>query len=65
MSDPKKPRPQPARKIALAYYNLLQNGVLYQDQGAQAYEQRLRIQRTAALQKQALKLGMELVPIPA
>jgi transposase len=53
-----------ARHIGIAYYNLVRYGIQFQDEGAQAYEERFRAQRTRWLQKQADKLGMALTPLP-
>lgn len=60
---PEKATTAVARKIAVAYYRLVRNGVLYQDPGAETYEERFREQRTRWLRKQADKLGMALVDV--
>jgi transposase len=60
---PSKATTAVARKIAVAYYNLVVHGVQYQDPGAEAYENRFQQQRTRYLAKQAAKFGMQLVPL--
>jgi len=54
-----------ARKIAEAYYDLVVHGIVYQDIGEQAYNERFRDQRIRRLRKQAGKYGMCLVEEPA
>ncbi|HVT11563.1 MAG TPA: hypothetical protein VHE55_04800 [Fimbriimonadaceae bacterium] len=49
-----------ARKIAIAYYRLLRYGILYQDPGANAYDERFKEQKLRWLTKQAAKLGLTL-----
>lgn len=51
-----------ARKIAVAYYRLVKEGILYQDTGAEAYEERFRAQKTRWIAKQARKLGLTVTP---
>jgi transposase len=53
-----------ARKIAEAYYELVVNGVVFQDIGEQAYNERFREQRIRSLNKQAHKYGLRLVEEP-
>lgn len=60
---PQKATTAVARKIATAYYRLLQHGIVYQDPGAQTYEQRFKDQRLQWLTRQAAKLEHVLVPI--
>jgi transposase len=58
---PEKATTAVARKLAVAYYRLVKEGVLYEDPGAEAYEERFREQKTRWLKKQAGRLGMTLV----
>jgi transposase len=59
---PEKAITATARKIAVHYYRLVRHGVVYQDPGAQAYDQRFEQQRMRWLTKQATKMGMVLTP---
>jgi transposase len=59
---PEKATTAIARKIGVHYYRLLRYGIVYQDPGSQAYDERFREQRTRWLTKQADKMGMILVP---
>jgi len=52
-----------ARKIAVLYYSLLKNGTSYVETGQAAYEQKYQQRRLKGMQKQALALGYQLVPI--
>ncbi|MCO5296203.1 MAG: IS110 family transposase [Fimbriimonadaceae bacterium] len=52
-----------ARKIATAYYNAMTKGQEYVDIGAAAYEEQQRRQRLKGMQRQARKLGYQLVPV--
>jgi transposase len=52
-----------AHKIAVLYYSLLKHGKSYVDIGQEAYERKYRLRRFNAMQKQALNLGYQLVPI--
>jgi hypothetical protein len=52
-----------ARKLAALYYSLLKNGTAYVEMGQEAYERKYRQRRFNAMQKQALSLGYQLVPI--
>jgi transposase len=52
-----------ARKIAVLYYSLLTHGTTYVEIGQEAYEQKYQQRRLKAMQKQALTLGYQLVPI--
>jgi transposase len=54
-----------AHKIAKLYYSLVKNGVEYEEQGAQAYEERARARTIATMKKRAKSLGYELVPAAA
>lgn len=54
-----------ARKIAVLFYNALRFGMIYDDPGAAAYEERHRTRVLANLQRRAKTLGFELAPIPA
>lgn len=51
-----------ARKLVVAYYNLVRYGITFDDQGVLAYEERLNQQRLRHLEKQAKKLNLQLVP---
>jgi transposase len=50
-----------AHKIARIYYSLVTKGGMYEDAGAEAYEQRERERALAGLRKRAKALGYELV----
>ncbi|MEO6393793.1 MAG: IS110 family transposase, partial [Pyrinomonadaceae bacterium] len=52
-----------ARKIAVLYYSLLKNGTAYVEFGQAAYEQKYQERRHKGMEKQALALGYQLVPI--
>ena len=52
-----------ARKIAVLYYSLLKNGTTYVETGQAAYEQKYQQRRFKGMQKQALAMGYQLVPI--
>jgi transposase len=52
-----------ARKIAVLYYSLLKNGTSYVETGQAAYEQKYQQRRLKGMQKQALAMGYQLVPI--
>jgi transposase len=52
-----------ARKIAIAFYNLLTKGTQYVEQGIARYEQQLKEREQQYLQKLALKHGLKIVEI--
>lgn len=52
-----------ARKIAVLYYSLLKNGTTYVETGQAAYEKKYQQRRFKGMQKQALAMGYQLVPI--
>jgi transposase len=52
-----------ARKIAVLYYSLLKNGTSYVETGQAAYEQKYQQRRLKGMQKQALAMGYQLVPV--
>jgi transposase len=54
-----------ARKIAIHYYRLLVYGILYDDPGAQRYDEIFREKRLRYLTKQATRLGLTLLPSTA
>jgi len=51
-----------ARKLAELYYRAMTKGMMYVEQGIQAYEQRYKDKRINYLIKQASSMGFELVP---
>lgn len=53
-----------ARKIAVLFYNAIRHGMTYQDQGAEAYDERHRQRVVANLQRRAKTLGYALAPVP-
>lgn len=53
-----------ARKIAVLFYNAIRHGMTYQDQGAAAYDERLRQRVVANLQRRAKTLAYALAPVP-
>ena len=52
-----------ARKLAVIYYSMLKNGTSYVEEGQEAYEQKFQQRRLKGMQKQALTMGYQLVPI--
>lgn len=54
-----------ARKIAVLFYNAIRHGMTYQDQGAEAYDERHRQRVLANLQRRAKTLGYALAPVAA
>lgn len=48
-----------ARKIAIHYYRLVAHGIVYDDPGANSYDERFREKRVRWLTKQAAKFGLE------
>lgn len=54
-----------ARKIAVLFYNTLRYGMVYQDPGADYYEERYRTRVVANLKRRAGAMGYELVPTDA
>lgn len=52
-----------ARKLAVIYYSMLKYGTEYVEMGQSEYEQRYQQRRLHAMQKQALTMGYQLVPI--
>ncbi len=52
-----------ARKLAVIYYSMLKNGTTYVEVGQAAYEKKYRQRRLKGMQKQALAMGYQLVPI--
>jgi transposase len=49
-----------ARKLAMAYYNALTNGIAYVEQGTKLYEEQIKKREIAALKKLAKKYNMQL-----
>lgn len=60
---PKKAITATARKIAIHYYRLVRYGVIYNDLGAEQYQDQLRAQTARRLRRQAKKLGLTLSSI--
>jgi len=52
-----------ARKLAIIYYAMLKHGTSYVEVGQEAYEQRYQERRLKGMQKQALAMGYQLIPI--
>lgn len=52
-----------ARKLAVIYYSMLKNGTSYVEVGQAAYEQKYQQRRLKGMQKQALAMGYQLMPI--
>jgi transposase len=52
-----------AHKLAVIYYSMLKYGTSYVEVGQAAYEQQYQQRRLKGMQKQALALGYQLVPI--
>jgi len=52
-----------ARKLAVIYYSMLKNGTGYIEVGQAAYEKKYQQRRFNGIQKQALAMGYQLVPI--
>jgi hypothetical protein len=52
-----------AHKLAVIYYSMLKYGTTYVEVGQAAYEQQYQQRRLKGMQKQALALGYQLVPI--
>ena len=52
-----------ARKLAVIYYSMLKNGTSYVEVGQSAYEEKYQQRRLKEMQKQALAMGYQLVPI--
>jgi small-conductance mechanosensitive channel len=52
------------RKIAVLFYNAIRHGMIYQDQGAAAYDERHRQRVLSNLKRRARTLGFELAPMP-
>jgi transposase len=52
-----------ARKIACYYYRVMTKGEAFVEAGIEAYEVRIKEQQRRYIEKQALKLNMQLVPI--
>ena len=52
-----------ARKLAVIYYSMLKNGSSYVEVGQAAYEQKYQQRRLKGMQRQALAMGYQLVPI--
>lgn len=52
-----------ARKLAVIYYSMLKNGTSYVEVGQAAYEKKYQQRRLKGMQKQALAMGYQLVPI--
>ena len=53
-----------ARKLAVYVYRMIRFGQDYVDEGAQAYELRLRQRRLASMQNSAKQMGYQLIAIP-
>lgn len=54
-----------ARKLAILVYNTLRYGVIYQDAGASAYEEKYRRRSVENLRRRAKSLGFALTEIPS
>lgn len=54
-----------ARKLAELYYRAMTKGMVYVEQGVQAYEQKYKEKRINHLMKQASSMGFELVALQA
>jgi transposase len=54
-----------ARKLAILVYNTLRHGVIYEDTGATAYEEKYRKRSVETLRRRAKSLGFELTEIPS
>jgi len=52
-----------ARKIACYYYRVMTKGEAFVAQGTAAYEQHLQERKKKYLEKMAIKLNMQLVPV--
>jgi transposase len=52
-----------ARKIACYYYSVMTKGEAFVEKGIAFYEEQLKEQQKKYIQKQALKLNMQLVPL--
>lgn len=52
-----------ARKLAVIYYSMLKHGTSYVEVGQAAYEKKYQQRRLKGMQKQALAMGYQLVPI--
>jgi transposase len=52
-----------ARKLAVIYYSMLKYGTSYVEVGQEEYEQKYQQRRFTYMQKQALAIGYQLVPI--
>ena len=52
-----------ARKLAVIYYSMLKNGTSYVEAGQAAYELKYQQRRLKGMQKHALAMGYQLVPI--
>jgi transposase len=52
-----------AHKIAKIYYSMLKYGTEYVEAGQAAYEEKYQARRLKAIQKQALALGYQLLPV--
>jgi hypothetical protein len=50
-----------ARKLAILYYKTLRDGLVYQDPGAAAYQEKSRDRQIRGLQRRASALGFQLV----
>jgi transposase len=54
-----------AHRLARVIYAMLRSGKAYVDAGEQAYEQQFRQRMLRHLQRQAQKLGLQLLPNPS
>lgn len=54
-----------AHKLAIILYNMLNKKTSFKDIGQEAYEQKYKERKLAALQKNAKAMGFELVPVSA
>jgi transposase len=52
-----------ARKLAVMFYSMLKNGTSYVEVGQAAYEEKFRQRRLGGMQRQALEMGFQLIPI--
>ena len=52
-----------ARKIAVLFYNIMTKGIEFVENGITAYQQKVKEQQLKHLQRQAMQLGLKLLPM--
>jgi transposase len=52
-----------ARKLAVLFYQAMRHGMAYVERGLEAYEKADRERQQRRLQRRALEMGFDLVPI--